>query len=44
MITRIGRASRLAGIGRGTVDPGVESCAISMEALATAYASGGVQE
>ncbi len=44
MIARIGRASRLGEISRGTVDPGAESFAISMEALAAVYASGSVQE
>jgi dihydroxyacetone kinase len=44
MIARVGRASRLGEISRGTIDPGAESFAISMEALVAAYASGSVQE
>jgi dihydroxyacetone kinase-like protein len=38
MVARVGRASRLGEISRGTADPGARSFAISMEALATAYA------
>jgi phosphoenolpyruvate---glycerone phosphotransferase subunit DhaL len=38
MIARIGRSSRLGELSRGTVDPGAESFAISMEALAANYA------
>jgi dihydroxyacetone kinase len=44
MIARVGRASRLGEISRGTIDPGAESFAISMETLAAAYTSGGAQE
>jgi len=38
MIARVGRSSRLGEISRGTVDPGAESFAIAMEALAATYA------
>jgi len=37
MIARVGRSSRLGEISRGTIDPGAESFAISLEALAAAY-------
>ena len=40
MIARIGRSSRLGELSRGTVDPGAESFAISMEALAATCAGG----
>jgi dihydroxyacetone kinase-like protein len=38
MVARIGRASRLGELSRGTVDAGAQSFALSLEALATAYA------
>jgi dihydroxyacetone kinase len=38
MIARVGRASRLGELSRGTVDPGAQSFAISLNALATWFA------
>jgi dihydroxyacetone kinase len=39
MVTRVGRASRLAEGTRGTIDPGAQSFAIVFSALAHAYAT-----
>ena len=39
MVPRIGRASRLADSSRGTIDPGAQSFAIVLSALAHAYAT-----
>jgi dihydroxyacetone kinase len=41
MVARIGRASRLGELSRGTVDPGARSFAIALNALADAYAAEG---
>lgn len=37
MVARVGRASRLGELSRGTVDPGAKSFAVALQALATAY-------
>lgn len=39
LVPRIGRASRLAEWSRGTIDPGAQSFAIALSALAHAYAT-----
>jgi dihydroxyacetone kinase-like protein len=38
MVARVGRASRLGELSRGTVDAGAQSFTLSLEALAMAYA------
>jgi hypothetical protein len=37
MVARVGRASRLGELSRGTVDAGAKSFAIALQALATAF-------
>lgn len=40
MVARIGRASRLTEQNKGTIDPGAQSFAIALSAIADAYAAG----